>query len=127
MRKDIIIPPANHIALIAVQDETGAWMMHIGNQSNETIKNIMITSHGSDTAGVSSSTLRHFIEVLEPKTHVPFETIVEEVFVLNNSFFVTYYIGNTIYDKEYIFEANSIDPSQTVWVELMQCRGIFRD
>jgi hypothetical protein len=44
---------------------------------------------------------------------------------LNNEFMVTYFIGNTLYDKKFIFKANSINETSLEEVPILFVDGVM--
>lgn len=49
----------------------------------------------------------------------------KSVLALNNEFMVTYFIGNTLYDKKFIFKANSINETNVEEVPLLFVDGVM--
>ncbi|MNR66460.1 hypothetical protein D3C85_1899630 [compost metagenome] len=49
----------------------------------------------------------------------------KSVLALNNEFMVTYFIGNTLYDKKFIFKANSINEANVEEVPLLFVDGVM--
>jgi hypothetical protein len=49
----------------------------------------------------------------------------KSVLVLNNEFMVTFFIANTLYDKKYIFKANSITETATEEVPILFVEGVI--
>ena len=57
---------------------------------------------------MKTTTLRHLIAEVLPGESAKIETIIPDVFGLNNEYWVSFYIGKEIYDKKYIFLPESI-------------------
>jgi hypothetical protein len=51
--------------------------------------------------------------------------IEKSVLELNNEFMVTYFIGNTLYDKKFIFRKNSISEETTEEVPILFVEGVI--
>jgi hypothetical protein len=51
--------------------------------------------------------------------------VEKSVLVLNNEFMVTFFIGNTLYDKKYIFKANSINENNMEEVPILFIDGVI--
>jgi hypothetical protein len=56
---------------------------------------------------------------------VKIEMIDNKVLILNNEFMVTYFIGNTLYDKKFIFKAQSITPDYMEEVPILFVDGVI--
>ena len=105
--KDIAIA----VALEKESAESKIWYVYLINLKNERIENVLITSRGygeKDGAPVKTSTLRHMFPVVEQSSYKLIEPIDEQTFGLNNEYWLSYYIGNNIYDKKFIFLPESI-------------------
>lgn len=116
MRKDIHIPAVKDVYLAALPEWSDdfmekVWNVYLINDNAEPLSNVMIVSKAFGTIQGEmrkTSMLRHgYIEVL-PDTAVKVEMIENSVLELNNEFMVTFFIGNTLFDRKYIFKANSI-------------------
>jgi hypothetical protein len=55
------------------------------------------------------------------------ETIDPAVFHLFNEFWVSYYIGDTIYDKKFIFVPGSITESNLSYIPQLDMKGILHE
>ena len=53
------------------------------------------------------------------------ELIEKSLLVLNNEFMVTFFIGNTLYDKKFIFKANSIQETNQEEVPILFVDGVI--
>jgi hypothetical protein len=51
--------------------------------------------------------------------------ILDDVFFLENQYWVSFYIGNTIYDSRFYFEPNSINLNNCCFIDSMQMTGIL--
>jgi len=132
MRKDIHTPKVEGIAMAVVReaDEEGeeGWFVYLINQNDTTITNVLVSSRGyGELAGESRKTseLRHFMQEVGPKSWAKVERIVEDVFALSNQYWLSFYIGETLHDKKYIFLAGSIDEANFTTIPLMHTRGVM--
>ena len=72
-----------------------------------------------------SSLLRHaFVEIPAVST-VKVEMIEKSVLVLNNEFMLTFFMDNKLYDKKFIFKANSINETDVEEVPILFVDGII--
>jgi hypothetical protein len=132
MRKDIHPPKVEGIAMAVVRepDDEGeeAWFVYLINQNDTTLENVLVSSRGyGELEGESRKTseLRHFIQELGPKSWAKIERIVEDVFVLSNQYWLSFYIGTALHDKKYIFLAGSIEEDNFTSVPLLNKRGVM--
>lgn len=119
MLKDIPELHVEDIALAVVPDveagdtpdEFTVWDVFLINLKKQPIHGVLVSSKGYGSLegkDVKTSVLRHFIEEIEPMSAALVEPIDRQVFGLNNEYWVSFYIGSTIYDKKYLFLPESI-------------------
>ena len=133
MKKDIIIPEVENVFLAAVQEWSDdfmekVWYAYLINDSDFLIESVMIVSKAFGTIDgemKKTSLLRHaFIEVPAVSV-VKIEMMEKSVLVLNNEFMVTFFIGDTLYDRKFIFKANSITPDYVEEVPILFVYGVI--
>ena len=73
----------------------------------------------------ATSEMRHYLESLGAKSWARIERIVEDVFILSNQYWLSYYVGSHIHDKKYIFVAGSIHEEHFTNLPLMKVRGVL--
>ena len=69
--------------------------------------------------------LRHSIGDLGPHESAVIEAIDEQVFGLTNEYWLSYYIGDTIYDKKFIFLPESIVESNLTRIPVVNKPGVM--
>jgi len=132
MKKDIVPPPVEDIAVAVVteQNELGEseWNVYLLNLKKQKIEGVLVTSQGYGTFDgeeVKTSTLRHFLDEVNPQAFAKIEPIVETVFGLNNEYWVSFYINKIMYDKKYIFLAESITSKNLITIPLINKKGVM--
>jgi len=133
LKKDIIIPEVENVFLAAVQEWSDdfmekVWYAYLINDSDFLIESVMIVSKAYGTIDgemKKTSLLRHaFIEVPAVSV-VKIEMMEKSVLALNNEFMVTFFIGDTLYDRKFIFKANSITPDYVEEVPILFVDGVI--
>lgn len=129
MKKDIEIPIAKdiHVAIVHEWNEeflSKEWNTYILNNRTTQIDMVLIVSKGYE-GEIKTSTMRHAIGVVEAKAYAKIEMLQEELFVLNNEFFVTYYADSKIYEKRFLFVKNSITADALSIIPLIEIAGMF--
>lgn len=133
MKKDIVIPVVKDVYIAAIQEWNDdfmqkTWYAYLINDSTEKLESVIIVSNASgmiDGEMRKTSMLRHaFTEVL-PDTAVKIELIEDSVLAIDNSFMVTFFIGNTLYDKNYVFKAGSIDENNVAEIPVIFKEGVI--
>ena len=133
MKKDITIPEVENVFIAAVQEWSDdfmekVWYAYLVNDSDFNIESAMVVSKAFGTIDgemKKTSILRHaFVEV--PAVSVmKIEMVEKSVLALNNEFMLTFFIGNTLYDKKFIFKANSINENNTEEVPILFVDGVI--
>lgn len=133
MKKDIHIPKVENVYVAAMQEWNddfmeNTWYAYLVNDSADKLESVIVVSSASgliDGEERKTSQLRHvFAEVL-PDTAVRIEMIEESVLQLNNSFMVTFFKDNTLYDKNFVFKANTIDKANFQEVPVIYKDGVL--
>jgi len=133
MKKDITIPEVENIFLAAVQEWNDdfmekVWYVHLVNDSDFQLDGVMVVSKAFGTIDgemKKTSLLRHAFVEIPPVSVVKVELLEKSVLVLNNEFMVTFFIGNTLYDKKYIFKAHSIHEDYVEEVPILFVDGVI--
>lgn len=116
------------VVLMGETPEVKSWTVYLVNLKNEPITNVLISSKGygeKDGKQVKTSVLRHFVGDLEANSFTGVEAIDPEVFGLTNEYWLSYYIGSTIYDKKFIFLPESIIDSNLIKIPLVNRPGVM--
>lgn len=125
---NIVEDVAIAVVLMNETPEVKNWTVYIVNLKNEPITNVLITSKGygeKDGKQVKTSLLRHFIGDLTANSFAGVEAIDTEVFGLTNEYWLSYYIGNEIFDKKFIFLPESIVDSNMIRIPLVNKPGVM--
>lgn len=133
MKKDIVIPEVENVFIAAIQEWNDdfmqkTWYAHLVNDSDFQLDSVMVVSKASgmiDGEMKKTSLLRHAFVEIPPVSTVKIELIQDAVLELNNEFMVTFFIGNTLYDKNFIFNANSISENNVEEVPIIFQDGVI--
>lgn len=132
MKKDIEIPEVKNVTIAIVREktlfETYDWKVYLINNNNVHLENTLVSSVGygeKDGFQQKTSTLRHFLETVPPKSTMLVEPIDENVFHLNNEYWVSYYIGDKIFDKKFVFVPETINESNLTYIKELEMEGVL--
>ena len=133
MKKDIHIPKVENVYVAAMQEWNddfmeNTWYAYLINDSDEKLESVIVVSGASgliDGEERKTSQLRHVFAEVQPDTAVRIEMIEESVLQLNNSFMVTFFKDNTLYDKNFVFRANTITKENFQEVPVIYKDGIL--
>lgn len=132
MKKDIAKPTVKNVT-VAISKKTNElnvdeWFVYLINQNDFDIENTLVTSKGYGEQGneiQKTSTLRHFLQTVSANSAVLVEPIQEEVFHLNNEYWVSYYVDSQIFDKKFIFLPESIKDEHMTYIKELETKGIL--
>lgn len=133
MKKDIQMPKVEgvYVAIVQEKNEEDAlvWNVYLVNDKDEAIENAFVSSKGylEDVKGVQSktSTLRHYFKEVPSKKATKVEPIMDDVFKLNNEYFVSFYHEGVLFDKKFVFLAETIKEKNTSSVPVIEKKGIW--
>ncbi|MCT4630659.1 hypothetical protein, partial [Winogradskyella sp.] len=129
MKKDIKIPEVKDVYIAVVQEEhleykTLDWNAYIINNSDKDLETVLIVSQGKSKEKITPP-MRHTIAKLPARSYAKIEYLQKKVLELDNSFKVTFFEGNTMFDKTYLFRKNTINDKALQTVPLMQLKGVL--
>lgn len=134
MKKDIEIPKVADVHIAAVkeigEDLEEVWNVYLINQQRRPLEKVLIASTGykKDPVGHQkerSSTLRHFFEVIPAQSSQKIEPIIEEVFHLNNEYFVTFFTPDGLHEKKFVFLPETIQVQNFTVIPLLNKKGVL--
>ena len=133
MKKDITIPEVENVFVAAVQEWSDdfmekVWFIYLVNDSDFNLDSVMVVSKAFGTIDgeiKKTSLLRHAFIKIPAVSVVKVEMLEKSVTSLNNEFMVTFFIGNTLYDKKFTFVANSISEDNLEEVPILFVDGVI--
>jgi hypothetical protein len=134
MREELLGPKVENVGLAILEDlgedNTPIYNAYIFSERDDIMEGIIITSTGygeNATTGerVKTSTLRHCLEILLPGEAAKIEPIVEEVFGLTNEYWVSFWVNDVMYDKKFIFLAETIQPKNMRMLNNLNKKGLL--
>jgi len=132
MIKDIPIPKVQHVTLAVAREKNNLlqdqWRVYLINNNEVAIENTLVASTGyGETNGSEqkTSTLRHFLETVAPKSAALVEPIDASVFHLNNEYWVSYYIGRDLFDKRFVFLPETIREEHLIFIPSLNQMGVL--
>ena len=129
MKKDIQIPEVTNVEMAVVYEfnniyNTNDWNVYIINNKNVDLEMVVIVSQGfSDTK--TTSLLRKKLAVLPANSYAKIEFIQPELFKLNNRFQVTFFEGNTLFEKTFLFKENTVKESALGIIPELKKHGVL--
>lgn len=131
MRKDIEHPEVDDIIVaVALEEKEGVkeYNVYLLNLYEEPLKNVLINSRGyGELNGMprKTSELRHYFEEIAALDYVKVEPIMENTFGMNNEYWISFYMGDKLYDKRYVFLPETIIEKNMMTVPLLGAPGVM--
>ncbi|HBW86427.1 MAG TPA: hypothetical protein DEF82_06715 [Crocinitomicaceae bacterium] len=133
MREELKGPKVDHVAVAVVMDEIEGekeFCVYLVNFRDDIMEGIIISSTGYGENAqtgekIKTSTLRHSLEVLLPNEAAKIEPIMPDLFGLTNEYWVSFWVNETMYDKRFIFPAESISEKKMKYLEHFKKPGVI--
>jgi hypothetical protein len=131
MKKDIQIPEVTDVEIAVVYEfndvyKTDDWNIYIINNKDLGLEQILIVSQGfNDTK--TTSLLRKKLENLPANSFAKVEFIQPELFKLHNRFHVTFFEGNALQEKTFVFEKDTVNEGALRMIPELKKRGILAE
>ncbi|WP_203256350.1 hypothetical protein [Hyunsoonleella ulvae] len=129
MKKDIEIPKVTGVYIAVVSEynkvhKSQDWNAYIINEKDTDLEMVIIVSEGySETK--KTAVFRKRIDKLPAKSYAKIELMQEALFALHNSFKVSFFEGNSMFDKTYVFRKNTINVNALQPIPLMKVKGVL--
>lgn len=129
MKKDIQILEVTGVEMAMVYEyndvyKTDDWNVYLINNKKVPLEMLVIVSQGF-SATKTTSLLRKKLAVLPGNSFAKIEYIQPELFKLNNRFQVTFFEGNTLYEKTFLFKENTVKESALRAIDEIKKRGVL--
>jgi hypothetical protein len=100
------------------------WNAYIVNKKSVDLELVVIVSQGFSEAK-TTSLFRKKLDLLPANSFAKIELMQPELFKLNNRFQVTFFEGNTLFEKTFLFKENTIKESALRMIPELKKRGIL--
>jgi len=130
LKKDILIPKVKGISLAVVHEYNNTynsydWNAYIINERSIDLEMVIVVTKGySETK--KTATFRKKIDVLPAKSFAKIGMLSEDVLSINNRFNVSFFEGNTLYEKSFEFKKNTINEKALQQIPLINLKGVLK-
>jgi hypothetical protein len=134
MKEELKGPTVEDVAIAIIkekgEDDIDVYNAYLINYKESTLEGVFVTSRGyglnrTTNEEIETSKLRHFLDVVQGKTFKKIEPIMDDVFGLNNEFWLSFFLDNKMYDKKYVFLPETIKESNLRMIDLIEKPGII--
>ena len=133
MKKDIIIPKVEGVHIVAFQEWNddfmeNSWYAYLVNDTDNLLEMATVVSRAYGLINGEerkTGSFRHAFAKVEPRTATKVELLENNVLQLNNEFMLAYFIGNTMFDKSFVFEVSDFLEEATLDLPIINKKGII--
>lgn len=131
MKEDIKIPEVTDVDMAIVYEfndiyKTNDWNVYVINNKNVDLEMMVIVSQGFSSTK-TTSLLRKKLDTLPANSFAKVEFMQPELFKLNNRFQVTFFKGNTLYEKTFLFKENTVKEGALRMIDEIKKRGVLAE
>lgn len=134
MKEELLGPKVENVGVAVIQsineDNEKEYTVYLISLRDDIMEGIIVASTGygeNTTTGekIKTSTLRHGIEVLLPNEIAKIEPIMPDVFGLSNEYWVSFWVEDVLYDKRFVFPAESLIEENFKYLEVFKRKGVL--
>jgi hypothetical protein len=134
MKEELLGPKVENVGVAVIQsineENEKEYTVYLISLRDDIMEGIIVASTGygeNTTTGekVKTSTLRHGIEVLLPNEIAKIEPIMPEVFGLSNEYWVSFWVEEVLYDKRFVFPAESLIEENFKYLDAFKRKGVL--
>lgn len=131
MKKDIAIPEVSGVHLLALREpheemENPVWNIYLWNKGATDLETVIVVLRGASD-DKKTSVMRRTLQKLEPGSYAKLEFLPDELLHFRNEYLVTFFMGNTMYEKDFVLEPGDISEEKIASVSLPGIQGILFD
>jgi len=134
MKEELLGPKVENVGVAVIQsineDNEKEYTVYLISLRDDIMEGIIVASTGygeNTTTGekIKTSTLRHGIEVLLPNEIAKIEPIMPDVFGLSNEYWVSFWVEDVLYDKRFVFPAESLIEENFKYLDVFKRKGVL--
>ena len=133
MKEELKGPKVDNVSVAVIEvviENEKSYYAYLINLREDIMEGIIISSTGygentQTSETIKTSTLRHCIEVLLPNEAAKIEPIMPEVFGLSNEYWVSFWVDGVMYDKRFVFPAESISSKNMRLIQVLGKKGVI--
>lgn len=133
MKKDIEFTNVENVAFVVAkeigEENEPIYNVYLINRRNHPMEQIIVASRGYKKEEgkelVKTSTLRHHLKNLAVNSYAKIEAILPELFSFTNEYTLTFWEGEKLLDKKYIFVPDSIKDENMIYIREIELDGVM--
>jgi hypothetical protein len=134
MKEELLGPKVENVGVAVIQsineEKEKEYTVYLISLRDDIMEGIIVasTGYGENTVTgekIKTSTLRHGIEVLLPNEIAKIEPIMPDVFGLSNEYWVSFWVEDVLYDKRFVFPAESLIEENFKYLDAFKRKGVI--
>ncbi len=134
MKEELLGPKVENVGVAVIQsineEKEKEYTVYLISLRDDIMEGIIVasTGYGENTVTgekIKTSTLRHGIEVLLPNEIAKIEPIMPDVFGLSNEYWVSFWVEDVLYDKRFVFPAESLIEEKFKYLDVFKRKGVL--
>jgi len=133
MKDELKGPKVENVSVAIVEllvENEKVYYAYLLNLRDDIMEGIIVSTTGygenAQTGDkIRTSTLRHCIELLLPNEAAKIEPIMPDVFGLSNEYWVSFWVNDIMYDKRFVFPAESICSENMQMINILGQKGVI--
>jgi hypothetical protein len=134
MKAELLGPKVENVGVAVIQsineEREKEYTVYLISLRDDIMEGIIVasTGYGENTVTgekIKTSTLRHGIEVLLPNEIAKIEPIMPDVFGLSNEYWVSFWVEDVLYDKRFVFPAESLIEENFNYLDVFKRKGVL--
>jgi hypothetical protein len=134
MKEELLGPKVENVGVAVIQsineEKEKEYTVYLISLRDDIMEGIIVasTGYGENTVTgekIKTSTLRHGIEVLLPNEIAKIEPIMPDVFGLSNEYWVSFWVDDVLYDKRFVFPAESLIEENFKYLDVFKRKGVL--
>ncbi len=131
MKRDIQFRPVEYMGIAIIKpdlEDDILWDVYLFNFQDIDIRNVLIASRGYgviEGKEMETTTLRHFYDHVNPLQYVKIEPLHQDLFIINNEYWVSFQANDYLYDKKFIIDANTVQESELTLIPFLNKMGVM--
>jgi hypothetical protein len=103
-------------------------MVHFLNLKDKPLTSVLINAEARgmiDGVEKHTAVMRFYIEEAGAQSSKKFEMLMPDTFLLNNQYWVSFYEDGQIFEKKFVFAANTISRDRMVMIPVLSRAGVM--
>lgn len=113
MKKDIVIPKSTNVGLAIIKNNEEYYEAFLVNNNQDALSEVLINISASKEDKITSN-MRRRVPLLQGNSAEKLENILTEVLAFKSTYFITYFLGDKMFEKKITVENPDINKTEQI-------------